>query len=797
MLVGASLTALALAFGSTTIAAADSTSHRTSPDTAIEHTAGGDATRVLVHGIGVASDAAAKEARRFAHSDLQPAARFAEAGDVITVSVPDAAPSMEVAIGLIGTYAAHNDGTDVGYRRFALQPGVNEVTAPHDGMVSMVSTAPSGEAVVKVSGGDAVPVFVRGQSTNESFAADLLAHPEAPFVEVVGDRVFGDFQRQYTGPVIAKDDLEMRTENWDRVVELTNETYGLHDAAVGTSRKHPHRIHIVSPDTGAGYANAGAGRIMFQWKTGAAGDLFRAAPSDQWALWHEIGHTYESPINSFPGTAETITNISALAVQERLGYGSRWDESIPAFRAYFASDDRDWLTANDRVRLLAWEQLRRAFGDGFLPRFFAAMRAEALMSNPNVVTTDERHAVFVRSASTVADRDLAPFFDALGFPVSDATRAEVGKLPPLREAIWDNIDSRDRIVEHTIGEYDPPVGVVDGEVDDVPVGRWTIDTPVVSGLGTASGQGTATVIETTAVAESVGSGVARVAVRLRSDDGSEDVLILRADSVGGDAVVARGQANRVIGMLWIDGPAERLRWEPSTSYSAHTSWSGRPYLEVSLLSADGAEIASGSVLGNQTGAVLNGVFGDRPVGDGDVLLVAHQQPSLLAAYGRGEPVEDGALPQAFRVESGHLVPIAREDIPGWQVISGAESPAVELRRGTDIEVESRLEVHGQISRVTAAVTMHSPEHTVFAPGQDTLAGSYRKVGEDWRSSANLVLRNGTRSEDGRTMTFSLRTGSGFSMPPGALMRWVPVVRVAADAPEGGSSLRIQAVGEAS
>ncbi|MBF4606162.1 M60 family metallopeptidase [Curtobacterium sp. VKM Ac-1393] len=795
VLFPAALVAIALIVGGGTTAPATAEQTRAPSATSIEHADDGAETKVLVHGIGSASAAATAEGRRFPHSDLQPAGRFVESGETVTVTVPPGAPAMEVAIGLIGTYAAHNDGRDVGYRRTPLTPGVNEVTAVQDGMVSLVSTAPDGTATATISGGEPVPTWVRGQSTPESFAADFERWADAPFVEIVSERMFGDFQKPKTGTVIPGDDLVARTANWDRVVELTNETYGLHDDAVGTSHKHRHRIHIVSPDTGGGYANAGSGRIMFQVSTGAGGDLFRAPLNDQWALWHEIGHTYESSINSFPGTAETITNISSLAVQDGLGFGSRWDESTAMFERYFASEERDWTKANDRIRLLAWEQLRRAFGDAFLPRFFAAMRVESALTNPNVMTVDQKHALFVRVASQVADRDLAPFYDALGFPVSDTTRTELSALPALEQRIWDNVDSRERVVEHIIPGYDPPVGVLAAAVAAVPVGRHEVAVPTITGLGTTSGRGTAVAVDATAVADSVGPGQGRIAVRLRGDDGTEDALILTTDAVGGDSIVARGQANRVVGALWLDG-AGALGWRPSTSYSSHTSWSGRAYLQIELRDPDGSVVETGIVRGNETGAVLDPVFAGRAYRDGQMLVVTHAQPAQLAAFGADVAIADGGAPQVFRIDGHHLVAVEPEAIPGWQVISGLEGEPVALRRGTDMAVPAELSVNAQITSITSTITMRSPEGTVFVPGQRTLAVSYRKPGEDWRSSTALALRNGTPSADGRTITFSMQTAAGFSLPPQSMLRWNPIVRVPVNAAVGTSALQMTAEGNA-
>lgn len=105
-------------------------------------------------------------------------------------------------------------------------------------------------------------------------------------------------------------------------------------------------------------------------------------------------------------------------------------------------------------------------------------------------------------------------------------------------------------------------------------------------------------------------------------------------------------------------------------------------------------------------------------------------------------------------------------------------------------------MHALVTSITATVTMQSPDGTVFAPGQETLAVAYRKPGGDWPTSASLALRDGVRSADGRTITYTLQTGSSFSLPPDSFLRWEPVVRVAADAPAGNSALEIVAEGNA-
>jgi hypothetical protein len=227
-------------------------------------------TTVLVHGLGSASAAQGRENRSMRHSDLQPTGRFAAEGDVVTITVPEGAPALSVTIGLIGVHAKFNGGANRGQWTQALTPGSNTITSPLDGMVHLTSTVEGGSADVVIEGGRPMPVFVAGQTTNTELRAEMARLSDAPFVQVVGERFFGDFQADATGTVIVRVDMEGRVAELDRMIEITNDTYGLRDDGTGLARKAPHRIYVAAPDTSGGYANATHGRVTFPVSSGAA-----------------------------------------------------------------------------------------------------------------------------------------------------------------------------------------------------------------------------------------------------------------------------------------------------------------------------------------------------------------------------------------------------------------------------------------------------------------------------------------------------------------------------------------------
>lgn len=234
------------------------------PAASIVRSADGTSSTVRVDPMGTtAADARVRELRKYAHSDLQPTGRFAAEGDELVVTLPSDAPAMALRVGQYGAYAAHNGGKELDITSTPLTPGRNVVTSPIDGMVSLEYSGGGEPQSVTVAGGDPVPVFVRGATTERDFEAELDRYADAPFVTIVTERIVGVFQPSATGRYIRADDVTARTAYWDRVVELTNATYGLVDDGPGVSRKFPHRIHIASPDASGVYAYAGTARIAF------------------------------------------------------------------------------------------------------------------------------------------------------------------------------------------------------------------------------------------------------------------------------------------------------------------------------------------------------------------------------------------------------------------------------------------------------------------------------------------------------------------------------------------------------
>ncbi|MBH8622814.1 M60 family metallopeptidase [Spiroplasma sp. hyd1] len=186
----------------------------------------------------------------------------------------------------------------------------------------------------------------------------------------------------------------------------------------GIAKKHQQYIHIANPDTGAGYASATNYHITFQNDTSAGADLFTSTSNNQWGLWHEIGHTYQTPQYQWNGLTEVTVNISALYVQQKLFNANRLDtpSQITKIKDHFAQSDqqRNFDDISDLFTKLAmfW-QLQMAFGNNFYPTLSQYYRLLPFSDNPG--TNVEKQQLFIEMTSQVSNCNLAPFFYKVRF----------------------------------------------------------------------------------------------------------------------------------------------------------------------------------------------------------------------------------------------------------------------------------------------------------------------------------------------------------------------------------------------
>jgi hypothetical protein len=746
-------------------------------------------TTVLVHGLGSAATAQARENRSYRHSDLQPTARFASSGDVLTITVPEGAPALSVSIGLRGVHGEQNGGVERGRWTAPLTEGVNSVTSPLDGMVHLVSTIEGGSADVVVEGGQAVPHFVAGQTTNEHLRAEMARLTGAPFVQVIGDRFFGDFQTRYTGSVIRVADMQARVAELDRAIEITNHAYGLRDDGTGLARKAPHRVYVAAPDTSGGYANAGAERVTFPVSSGAAGDLFRAPSWDQWGWWHEIGHTYQTPTVNWGGQGEVFVNMSALHVQTAMGWAPRLDQQTRGFDAFFDRpvDERSYMAeGNVFVRLFLYDQLRRAFGDDFWPRLNQELRVLEMRGEVRHVDDSSRQQLFAVTAARVADRDLREYFRQWGVTLDDASRAALAELPPLEQPIWQNRLSTAPVVEHLLSPYSVPVGVVTPPDERVVVGQRQLTAPLVpQELADSDGTGDVTVHDQ--VLSALEPGVGTAGVTVENDMGVREVLTASVEVTPGSSFRLLGLGDEHVATLAVPRGADEVRLLPGTGDESHPYFADE-YVGGAVTDAQGRQTASFSVLGTQNAYPAAAAFDGTPITEGMYLTVRHREASRLARWDDDvEAPADAAKTQHYRLDGGRLVPVA--SLPAPSALDAVPAPeAVELRRGRTTPVPVTVEAAQHVAGLALTVTATAPTGTLVDIDEEALVTQVRLPGGDWVTDERLPLTHLTLDEDGRTVTATVSCPDGLDLPVGTQLRWIVGVAVPVGAGTVGGGL---------
>lgn len=488
---------------------------RTTSNTVIRHAlqlvVSDEKSSLFAHAKGDNYTRVKAEGRGLRHSNYQSTGRYARKGSKLDITVSPSVSGLEVVIGLHGQYINHNGGISATPVILALNPGANCIVAPVDGMIYIQNRNLDQGAAVEIYGGQPVPTFIKGISRRETFDAQVKAWSTAPFVELVGDYVLVSFQyaTAVSNLTATPTDLDRRITMMDEVVIHMNAFCGLSNHAIDFAHKSSHYIYIVNPDTGAGGAYASPLYISFHNSGGLVKNLLVRPENNQWGLYHEVGHTYQMNEITWSGLVERSVNLYAVAVQEALGYPNYLDESTvyPAVMAFRETPiaERDFARiTNGRLKVLMFDQLRRGFGAHFYAHLFQVIRRENVLGFPEPESDLAVQQHFMRTAGSVSNRNLTPFFEEWGLPIDDVTRTELARYPDLKVPIWNNFNRATDILELNLSPLEIPATLtapaegVTFDINHIPVYRGrgtpgaliTIDEGAVSGgwnkVGTAT-----------------------------------------------------------------------------------------------------------------------------------------------------------------------------------------------------------------------------------------------------------------------------------------------------------------------
>ncbi len=360
---------------------------------------------------------------------------YAAPGELITVEL--AAEAGKAKLGVrIGAHSDRLWGKDTWRRcpdicrRFSLEAPLTRAANAFGGLVyiDVPKNASLGTISVKISGAVEAPYYKLGLTDLDKWRSEIRVRP-APWAELATDKVILTLPSEAVRDL---DDPEELMQFWGRVLDCCAEL-----ATIPLERRRPER-YVADTQISAGYMHSGY-PIMVQMDMPRVmvdkARLTSQAHGGVWGLFHEIGHNHQSGDWTFGGTGEVTVNLFTLYVLEKAcGIPIRESRSVLGEgRAARVAKYKTGGTSFDEwkrdpfLALIMYVELQEAFGWDAFKRVFAEYRE--LPRNERPKTDEEKRDQWMVRFSRTVDRDLGPFFEAWGVPVSKTARASIADLP--------------------------------------------------------------------------------------------------------------------------------------------------------------------------------------------------------------------------------------------------------------------------------------------------------------------------------------------------------------------------------
>ena len=358
---------------------------------------------------------------------------YAAAGDTISVTLPEklADKGYAVRIGCHSDTLYHLDkwerAPDI-TRSVPLSTATTKTASAFGGLIyiEVPGRAKDDEPfTATIQNAVPAPLFVLGQDDDAKWA-EIKKRP-APWAELACDKLILSCPTEVARAINNPTQL---MEFWKKVVEaqddITNQT---------AERKRPERI-VADVQISAGYMHSGY-PIMIPTSAAPEMTTFGKLKFPGWGFYHEIGHNHQRGDFTFDGTGEVTNNVIGMYCYEAvlqkdwlIGHTAITEEARSEHIQKIKKASNKWqvwksepftalTTYIQLMQEFGWESWRKYLYSFDDPKFGPAPKGD-----------DERRDQFLVRYSKIANKNLGPFFDAWGIPVSSAAKAEVSKLDP-------------------------------------------------------------------------------------------------------------------------------------------------------------------------------------------------------------------------------------------------------------------------------------------------------------------------------------------------------------------------------
>ncbi len=294
----------------------------------------------------------------------------------------------------------------------------------HGGLLYLVSKRPVEKRLLRITGCVEAPRYVLGKDSAESWKRSRAL--AAPWGELEGKRIIFSLP---TSVLATVEDPAPILEFWDSVVDSYEQ--------LDPQPARPRKQRVVSDrQISAGYMHAGY--PIMTWmdappKIVDLGWVHDRKGGGPWGLFHEIGHNYQQRAWTFGGTGEVTNNVFVLYGYEQLLGRKSLDTAMrrkmpQRAKAHLAAEAPfDRWKSSPFLALEMYRQLSVEFGWSAFQKCFQSYRDQPL---PRRASDQRKRDEWMLRFSRATQRDLGPFFERWGIPVSASARKQLATLDP-------------------------------------------------------------------------------------------------------------------------------------------------------------------------------------------------------------------------------------------------------------------------------------------------------------------------------------------------------------------------------
>ncbi|HEU0226453.1 MAG TPA: M60 family metallopeptidase [Arachidicoccus soli] len=384
------------------------------------------------------------------NNNLYSTGLYAVAGVPIEVIIPKELTDKNISI-QIGSHS-DNLGTWVAgtqdWRRMPrvvkvekLKKKITNIASPFGGLV-YISVSPREQAIqtdIKIKNAIAAPLFQLGKTTDQQWFKQLKDN-KAPWGELASNRII----------ITLPDSVLQKVVHPDSVMDLWNLIIGaeMDLAQIDTPFYRPQRM-VVDEHIGGGFMHSGYPIMVHHSPTKHMYSediianpeklLIPTKGGANWGFFHEIGHNMQNLDWVFGGTTEVSNNLFSLYCFDRLMGGQddahsgvSSENTQKMMRKYFAkgADYTKWK-ADPFLGLILFRQLQEGFGWESFKTFFKGYHdlAAKYPNHAYAQTDQQKRDLWVINFSRIVGRNLAPFFEKWGIPISEDAKQKVVAFP--------------------------------------------------------------------------------------------------------------------------------------------------------------------------------------------------------------------------------------------------------------------------------------------------------------------------------------------------------------------------------